>query len=69
MIKHALMEIGGVGLYGVVSILLFFTVFTAAVVWAFCLRRPFLNAMGSVPLADGESTPVTHPATKEQCHE
>jgi len=53
MIKDSLMEIGGVGLYGVVSVLLFFTVFTLALAWALRLRRPFLDAMGALPLADG----------------
>lgn len=69
MIKHALMEIGGVGLYGVVSILLFFTVFSVALVWALCLRRPFLRSMGDLPLTDGECSPATHPTTKEVHHE
>jgi hypothetical protein len=69
MIKHALMEIGGVGLYGVISILLFFTVFSSALVWALCLRRPFLRSMGQLPLADGEIETVTLPTRKEACHE
>lgn len=58
------MEIGGVGLYGVVSVLLFFTVFALALAWALRLRRPFLDAMGALPLADG-----TCDARKEASHE
>ncbi len=64
MIKDSLMEIGGVGLYGVVSVLLFFAVFTLALAWALRLRRPFLDAMGALPLADGTGAP-----RKEASHE
>ena len=42
MIKNVLNDIGGVGLYGVVSICLFFTVFTGAMLWAFAHRAAFL---------------------------
>lgn len=66
MIRDALMEIGGVGLYGVVSVLLFFTVFGVAMVWAFRLRRPFLDTMGGLPLADDRGMKVK---TEEAPHE
>jgi hypothetical protein len=60
MIKDTLMEIGGVGLYGVISVLLFFTVFGLAMYRVFRLRRPFLQDMGALPLAeDNPSNPVT----------
>jgi hypothetical protein len=52
MIKNVLSEIGGVGLYGAVSICLFFGVFTGAVLWAFAHRAGFLAAMGEMPLHD-----------------
>ncbi len=54
MIKNVLSDIGGVGLYGVVSICLFFLVFTGALVWTLLQRRSLMDAMGSLPLADGE---------------
>jgi hypothetical protein len=56
MIKNVLQEIGGIGLYGVISICLFFTVFTGAFVWACLQRKPFLSAMSALPLQD-DSTP------------
>ena len=68
MIKDTLMEIGGVGLYGVVSVLLFFTVFGLAMYRVFRLRRPFLQDMGSLPLADDNSCNAT-PAITEARHE
>lgn len=52
MIQNTLKEIGGIGIYGVVSVVLFVTVFGCAMVWAFCLRKPFLNSMGALPLAE-----------------
>lgn len=52
MIRNVLSDIGGVGLYGVISICLFFTTFSLTLVWALLKRRPFLNYMGSLPLAD-----------------
>lgn len=67
MIKDALMEIGGVGIYGVISVLLFFTVFGLAMAWAFRLRRPFLQSMGTLPLED--ETTTSEPKTTEARHE
>jgi len=53
MIKNVLSELGGIGIYGVVSICLFFVVFTGAVVWALCQKKTFLKAMSGLPLNDG----------------
>jgi hypothetical protein len=52
MIKNVLTDIGGIGLYGIVSVCLFFTVFTGALVWALLKKPAFLNYMGALPLAD-----------------
>ena len=60
MIQNVLTEIGGVGIYGVISICLFFLVFGGALIWALLLRKPFLNAMGSMPLRDDEETKGTN---------
>lgn len=54
MIRNVLQEIGGIGLYGVISICLFVTVFTGALIWAALLRKPMLNTMSRIPLEDGE---------------
>jgi len=54
MIKHVLSEIGGIGLYGAVSIALFFSVFVSAVLWAACMARSLAGRMGRMPLQDGE---------------
>ena len=54
MIQNVLQEIGGIGLYGVISVCLFFLVFSTAVVRACLLKKPFLNSMSALPLDDGQ---------------
>ncbi len=63
MVKNVLCDINGVEVYGVISICLFFTVFTTAVVWTAFLKKPFLKSMSILPLNDGERK------TKGQSHE
>jgi hypothetical protein len=67
MIKNVLNDIGGVGLYGVVSICLFFTVFSGAMLWAFAHRKSFLSAMGEMPLHDEDG--VINPVDGGHKHE
>ena len=55
MFKEVLTEIGGIGLYGVISICLFFTVFTASLVRACLHRKTYLEAMSLMPLDDSET--------------
>ena len=50
MIRDTLSHIGGIGLYGVISIALFFAAFLGVLVWAVRLKKPWLNAMGQLPL-------------------
>lgn len=52
MIRNVLSHLGGIGLYGVVSVCLFFGVFSVAVLVALLARRSFLIRMGALPLAD-----------------
>jgi hypothetical protein len=52
MIQNVLRAIGGVGVYDAISICLFVLVFCTAVIWAACLKKPFLTKMGSMPLED-----------------
>ena len=55
MIKNVLSDIGGIGIYGVISICLFFTVFCGPVLWTLLLRKPLLNTMSELPLDDSET--------------
>jgi len=52
MIQNVLRSIGGVGLYGIVSVCLFFLFFGVALIWAARLKKPFLKSMGSLPLQE-----------------
>lgn len=65
MIKNVLSDIGGVGVYGVVSVCLFFTVFLGTVLWALCRKKTFLETMSRLPLHDG----TTRPNLKDHSHE
>ncbi len=56
MIKNVLTDIGGIELYGIVSVLLFFLVFSGVVLFALLKKGPFLNYMGALPLSDGSET-------------
>ena len=55
MIQNVLREMGGVGIYGVISVCLFFFVFSVAIVWALAQKKPFLTSMSSLPLSDEKS--------------
>jgi len=56
MIEHVLTRIGGVGIYGIISICLFFGVFVGVIVWTLCLKKPYLKAMRELPLEDPSAT-------------
>ena len=56
MIKNVLQEVGGLGAYALISLLLFFTVFTGAIVFTFLQRASLCRKMESLPLEDEENT-------------
>ena len=53
--ENVLHSMGGVGVYGIISICLFFAIFTGVLVWTICLKKPYLKAMRELPL-EGSST-------------
>ncbi len=53
MIKDVLTSIEGVGIYGVISICIFFTVFVIAGIWMMSLKKDKLNSLSELPLNDG----------------
>jgi hypothetical protein len=57
MIENVLHDLGGVGIFGIVSICLFFTFFSGMLLWAARLKKPYLNSMRNLPLDGGESAP------------
>jgi hypothetical protein len=58
MIQNVLRDIGGIGLYGVISICLFFSVFGVALIRACFLKKAFLKSMSVLPLDDGQPSPM-----------
>jgi hypothetical protein len=59
MIKNVLSDIGGIGIYGVVSICLFFAVFTGALVWSMLLKKSDMDSRSMLPLEDGTVVPAS----------
>ena len=66
MIQNVLTNTGAIGLYGVISVCLFFFVFTTALVWACAKKKSFCQTMSKLPLQDGDAAV---PAKKESRHE
>jgi len=61
MIQNVLREIGGIGLYGVISICLFFLVFTGAVVWSLLQKKQYVSSMSRLPLeAESPAKNLSH---------
>lgn len=50
MIENVLNRIGGVGMFGIVSICIFFAFFAGMLIWAAFLKQPYLHSMGELPL-------------------
>ena len=60
MIKNVIETLGGIDVYGVISICFFFAFFTGMLVWAFRLKKSYLNSMRELPLDDGSVRNVGH---------
>ena len=68
MIKNVLQNLGGVGIYGIISLCLFFGVFTGALVWALLHKAAYCTRMSALPLQD-EGSQDTSVAKGELPHE
>jgi hypothetical protein len=62
MITKFIAYVGGIGSFGTISVCLFITVFTGALIWAWCQNKTFLNKMSTMPLNDGTVPHVSKPA-------
>jgi hypothetical protein len=56
MYQKILCDINGIGIYGIISICIFFGFFTGMLLWAFALNKNYLTKMGGLPLDGGERT-------------
>ena len=62
MIQNVIRDMGGIAVFGVISICLFFAVFMTAAIYAFAQRKAFCDRMCALPLEDGsrESKGASH---------
>ena len=61
MIQNVLHHIGGVGIYGVLSVCLFFAFFATVLLWALCIKKPYVDSMQQLPLDDERSSRPPEP--------
>ena len=64
MYKEVLDKITGIGLYGIVSILIFFVFFSGMLLWSLTLKKNYITKMGGLPLDGGELPGANHETTK-----
>ena len=55
MIQNVLKDIGGIGIYGVISVCLFFLVFGGALIWALLQKKALCQRMSALPLHDDDA--------------
>jgi cbb3-type cytochrome oxidase subunit 3 len=60
MLQNVLRTLGGIEGYGIASLCLFITVFTAVLVWALLQRKSHLDRVARLPL-DGEPESLSNP--------
>ncbi|MCC5844687.1 MAG: cbb3-type cytochrome c oxidase subunit 3 [Verrucomicrobia bacterium] len=68
MHKEVLRAIEGIGLYPVISLIVFFLFFTSVFLWVVRIRKSHAKSMAAMPLDDGDtpeplSTPSSPPTT------
>lgn len=56
MIQNIVRHVSGIEVYGVFSICLFFLCFTGVLLWAWRLKRPYLDTMAALPLDQDQDT-------------
>ena len=62
MIQNVIRDMGGIAGFGIISVCLFFAVFTGAAIYAFLQRKAFCDRMRALPIDDGlpESKGASH---------
>ena len=69
MIKNVIEHLSTVDTYGVISIVLFFTFFIGMLLWAFRLKKGYLNSMSALPLDGGETAGTSKTTQNDSSHE
>ena len=65
MINQFINDIGGIGVFGTISICLFFLVFSGVLIFAFTQKKSAINAASALPLDDANISPVKGNQTHE----
>lgn len=60
-IKHHVDTISGIGIYPLLSFIVFFLFFLAVLWWVFTVRRSHIEHMAALPITPDRTTPDTHP--------
>ena len=63
MIQNVLRHIGGIENYGLISILLFVGCFLGVLLWAWSLRKNYIEKMENLPLEDDPAEDAQAPDT------
>ena len=50
MIKNVLTSMGQSGVFGIIALAMFLGFFIGMLIWAFRLKKPYLNSMGYLPV-------------------
>jgi hypothetical protein len=58
MIQNIIQDLGGIGIFGTISICLFLLVFGGALLLALRADKRFLQTMESLPLEDDPAVPI-----------
>ena len=63
MVENVLSRIGGVSVYGIISICLFFAIFIGVLVWMVGLKKSYIKQMRELPLDDASGPESDAPLT------
>ncbi|WP_413512752.1 cbb3-type cytochrome oxidase subunit 3 [Myroides odoratus] len=53
-IKHSMETIGGIEIYPIISLLIFFTFFVGLFVWVFTYKKETIEELSNMPFLDDE---------------
>ena len=60
MYRNVMESIAGIGIYPIISLLMFFLFFTAILIWIFRADRKWLQEMSQLPLEESDASEINH---------
>lgn len=66
MMQDVLRNSGGISLYGVISVCLFFLLFAGTLLWALRLKQSYLDSMRALPLEDENAASPTKGESRDE---